>query len=278
MAATPSGDGYWLAAEDGGVFAYGDARFHGSAQEALPTQPVVGMAASPGGQGYWIVTGDGGVFAYGDARFHGSAADLDLQQPVTGVAASPTGAGYWLAAADGGVFAYGDATWHGSATSRPGRELAGVVATTTGGGYWLYETVAVPPSPPLPPHSGTGRRIVYSVSGQRVWLVEAGEFVVKSHLVSGRRGIPSPGTYRVFSKSRYSSSGSLVLEYMTRFARGSSLAIGFHAIPYYPGGRTIQSESELGQFRSAGCVRQRLSDAARLWDFAPIGTTVVVTG
>ena len=30
MAATPSGDGYWLVASDGGVFWFGDARFHGS--------------------------------------------------------------------------------------------------------------------------------------------------------------------------------------------------------------------------------------------------------
>lgn len=277
MAPAPDGAGYWLVAEDGGVFAFGSARFHGSAQEALPLRPAVGMAASPSGKGYWIVTDDGGVFAFGSARFHGSAAELDLQQPVTGIAATRSGVGYWLVAGDGGVFAYGDAEWHGSASARRGRKSAGVVPTPSGRGYWVYETVAVPPSPPLPAGSGRGRRIVYSVSGQRVWLVESGELVVKSHLVSGRRGIPSPGTYRVFSKSRYSSSGSLVLEYMTRFAWGSSLAIGFHAIPYYPGGRSIQSESELGQYRSAGCVRQRLSDAAYLWDFAPVGTAVVVT-
>ena len=30
MAATPTGDGYWLAASDGGVFGFGDAAFHGS--------------------------------------------------------------------------------------------------------------------------------------------------------------------------------------------------------------------------------------------------------
>ncbi len=277
MAPARRGDGYWLVAEDGGVFAFGAARFHGSAQEALPVRPVVGMAATPTGGGYWIVTDDGGVFSYGDAAFHGSAANFELQQPITGVTATPSGDGYWLAAADGGVFAFGDARWLGSGNQRPGREFAGIVATPSGEGYWLYETVSVPPSPPLPPNSGAGRRIVYSISGQRVWLVESGELVVKSHLVSGRRNLPVPGHYRVFSKSRYSSSGSLVLEYMTRFAHGPTLAIGFHAIPYYPGGRTIQSESELGQFRSAGCVRQRLSDAARLWDFAPVGTPVVVT-
>jgi len=31
MAATPDGGGYWLVASDGGIFAYGDAKFHGSA-------------------------------------------------------------------------------------------------------------------------------------------------------------------------------------------------------------------------------------------------------
>jgi hypothetical protein len=30
LAATPSGRGYWLAAADGGVFAFGDAAFHGA--------------------------------------------------------------------------------------------------------------------------------------------------------------------------------------------------------------------------------------------------------
>ena len=35
MAATPDGDGYWLVAQDAGVFTYGDAAFSGSAQSPL---------------------------------------------------------------------------------------------------------------------------------------------------------------------------------------------------------------------------------------------------
>lgn len=66
------------------------------------------------------------------------------------------------------------------------------------------------------------------------------------------------------------------MEFMTRFARGRRLAIGFHSIPVGRRG-PIQSEAELGKFRSAGCVRQRYADAARMWEWAPIGTTVVVT-
>jgi hypothetical protein len=64
---------------------------------------------------------------------------------------------------------------------------------------------------------------------------------------------------------------------MVRFARGRSLAIGFHAIPRYPSGRPLQSAAQLGTFRSAGCVRQADADAAHLYAWAGVGTTVVVT-
>ena len=72
MAATADGGGYWLVASDGGVFAFGDARFYGSTGSIRLNRPVVGMAATPDGGGYWLVASDGGVFAFGDARFYGS--------------------------------------------------------------------------------------------------------------------------------------------------------------------------------------------------------------
>jgi len=70
--------------------------------------------------------------------------------------------------------------------------------------------------------------------------------------------------------------GRLRLPYMTRFAHGRSLAIGFHGIPLRGNGTPIQSDSELGQYRSAGCVRMNQQDVKVLWDFAPVGTSVVV--
>ena len=65
MAATPDGHGYWLVASDGGMFAYGDAPFEGSAGRPASTIRSSGMAATPGGDGYWLVASDGGVFASG---------------------------------------------------------------------------------------------------------------------------------------------------------------------------------------------------------------------
>jgi hypothetical protein len=44
MAPTPSGNGYWLVADDGGIFAFGDADFLGSTGNIKLNRPVVGMA------------------------------------------------------------------------------------------------------------------------------------------------------------------------------------------------------------------------------------------
>ena len=72
MAATATGRGYWLVASDGGIFAFGDALFHGSMGGQPLNEPMVGMAGTPTGRGYWTVASDGGIFAFGDALFHGS--------------------------------------------------------------------------------------------------------------------------------------------------------------------------------------------------------------
>ena len=74
MAATPDGKGYWLVASDGGVFAFGSARFFGSTGAIHLNQPIVGMAAARDGKGYWLVARDGGVFAFGSAKFAGRPA------------------------------------------------------------------------------------------------------------------------------------------------------------------------------------------------------------
>ena len=131
-------------------------------------------------------------------------------------------------------------------------------------------------TPPVPEASGEGRRIVYSNGQQRVWLVEEDGTVARTHLVSGRRGFPKAGNYAVFSRSPVTRSGSVSMQYMVRWHKSTRLAVGFHSIPVTRRGRPIQSESQLGTYRSRGCVRQRLDDARFVWEWAPIGTPVVV--
>ena len=111
-----------------------------------------------------------------------------------------------------------------------------------------------------------------------MWLVGEDGVAFDSWLVSGRRGVPRPGVYSVFSRSPVSSAhgGSVTMQFMVRFARGRSLAIGFHSIPVRRNGTPIQTLEQLGTYRSSGCVRQSVGDAAKMWSFAGVGTPVVV--
>ncbi|HEV3366513.1 MAG TPA: SpoIID/LytB domain-containing protein [Acidimicrobiales bacterium] len=112
---THDGRGYWVGGSNGGIYAFGDASFQGSADGLALARPVVGTAATPDGGGYWLVASDGGIFSFGDAAFFGSTGSLVLNKPVVGMAATPDGRGYWLVASDGGIFSFGDAAFFGSA-------------------------------------------------------------------------------------------------------------------------------------------------------------------
>lgn len=135
-------------------------------------------------------------------------------------------------------------------------------------------------TPLLPDESGDGRRVVYSESEQRVWLVKDDEKVTRSYSVSGSiYDNLEPGTYEVYSRSEEAMGidGSGTMRYFVRFTEGDNgAAIGFHDIPVL-NGVPLQTTEELGTPTSHGCVRQRRSDAIALWEFADIGTTVVVT-
>ncbi len=124
--ATPDGDGYWLVGADGGVFAFGDAGYYGSAA-GVSISPIVGglaprrtargtgrprrtapstpSATPPSAVGpprprpswasrpratatVWSVA-DGGVLDFGDAAYFGSMAGQELTKPVVGMAAAP---------------------------------------------------------------------------------------------------------------------------------------------------------------------------------------------
>lgn len=146
----------------------------------------------------------------------------------------------------------------------------------------------VQPSPAsdtvLPARSGTGRRVVFDRTRQRVWLVGVGpagrERVRRTYLVSGSlTDNLDAGRYAVWSRSRHAIGidDSGTMRFMVRFARGDRAAIGFHDIPVHRG-RRVQTRAHLGTPLSHGCVRQAPADARALWRFAPVGTPVVVTG
>ncbi len=127
--------------------------------------------------------------------------------------------------------------------------------------------------------SGSGKRVVFDISDQRVWLVDGDDEVRRTYLVSGSlTDNLHSGTYAVYSQSRHAVGidDSGVMEYFTRFTRGANAAIGFHSIPTKDG-KPLQTREQLGTPQSHGCIRQALPDAKQLWSFAPVGTKVVVT-
>jgi hypothetical protein len=81
MPSTADGLGYWFVASDGGIFAFGDAVFHGSMGGQTLAQPIVGMDATANGSGYWLVASDGGLFAF-NAPFDGSLGGQGITDAV----------------------------------------------------------------------------------------------------------------------------------------------------------------------------------------------------
>ncbi|HUA96602.1 MAG TPA: IPT/TIG domain-containing protein, partial [Acidimicrobiales bacterium] len=138
-AATPAqAKGYWTAASDGGVFAYGDAGYYGSLGGIKLDKPINGMISTGDGKGYWLVASDGGVFAFGDAGFYGSLGGIKLTAPIVGMTLTPDGRGYWMVASDGGVFAFGDAAFYGSLGGKGlHAPVTAMAATPDGRGYWI---------------------------------------------------------------------------------------------------------------------------------------------
>ncbi|MBI5090005.1 MAG: peptidoglycan-binding protein [Actinobacteria bacterium] len=135
-------------------------------------------------------------------------------------------------------------------------------------------------APALPENSGTGRRLVYDRAGQRVWAVDDDGSIIRSWLVSGSKySNEIPGTHEVYSRSDMSTAwnGRAWLPKMVRWLKTDIGAIGFHAIPIHVEDDTpYMTEDELGTRLSGGCQRQANLDADFTWDFAQIGTKVVV--
>ncbi len=134
--------------------------------------------------------------------------------------------------------------------------------------------------PPLPPDSGSGRRLVYERAGQRIWAVGEDNVVIRSWLVSGSKyNNETPGSHAVYSRSDVSTAwnGKAFLYKMVRWLKTDIGAIGFHALPIRRSDNTLyQTDAELGTRLSGGCQRQANLDADFTWEFAQIGTPVIV--
>ena len=139
MVPSADGGGYFMVASDGGVFAFGDARFEGSCPGIGGCRgAAVAVVPDATGNGYWVITSTGAVYTFGDATNYGQPGQQSSN--ITSAAATANGGGYWILDGAGQVFPFGDAAALGAmpAGSAGGFDPASAIfATSDGGGYWV---------------------------------------------------------------------------------------------------------------------------------------------
>ncbi|HEX3793789.1 MAG TPA: protease pro-enzyme activation domain-containing protein [Acidimicrobiales bacterium] len=138
MVPTINGAGYFMVASDGGVFAFGNAKFEGSCPSIGGCAgSAVSVVPDATGNGYWLYTSTGRVYAFGDATNYGSTGQEP--SPITAAARTADGKGYWVLSANGIVSPFGDAVNHGDRPNATGGfdPADAIVTTSDGGGYWV---------------------------------------------------------------------------------------------------------------------------------------------
>ncbi|WP_338896519.1 hypothetical protein WBG99_13220 [Streptomyces sp. TG1A-60] len=122
----------------------------------------------------------------------------------------------------------------------------------------------------VPDGSGTGERVVYSLDEDRVWLVGANEKITRTFEVTPSTVDPAPATYTVTSRSAaVTGSDGAPVEHVVRFATVDGVAVGFSA--------AVDGSTPLPDpTAKTGGIRESRKDGKAMWEFAGIGTKVVV--
>ncbi|MFE9675947.1 hypothetical protein ACFYO5_17745 [Streptomyces sp. NPDC006259] len=122
----------------------------------------------------------------------------------------------------------------------------------------------------LPPGSGTGARVVYSVDDDRVWLVDEDGTARRTFPVTPGSVDPLPGTYTVTSRSgAVTGTDGIPIEHVVRFADVGGVSIGFSAA-------VDGAPPAADPARRTGGIRASRADGNAIWEFATIGERIVV--
>lgn len=120
-----------------------------------------------------------------------------------------------------------------------------------------------------------GKYIEVDLSSQQLFQYEGSTLVATRRVSTGKWSTPTPvGSFSINSKvpRAYSKPFNLYMPYWMAFV-GSSY--GLHELPEWADGRK-EGESHLGTPVSHGCIRMGVGEAGQVYDWAEIGTPVVV--
>lgn len=127
--------------------------------------------------------------------------------------------------------------------------------------------------------AGKGKRIEIDLSEQKLKMIENGKVISIRSISSGKASMPTPvGEFKTRNKivTAYSKPYALYMEYWMAFSADGSY--GLHSLPYWKTktGRIYEGASHIGTPVSHGCIRQTLAEAKSLYEWAPVGTPVII--
>lgn len=126
------------------------------------------------------------------------------------------------------------------------------------------------------PLIATGKYIDIDLSAQVMSIYEEGELLDAYLVSSGKAGMETPkGTYKIENKANRPYSKEYGLYMPDWMALVPSGKFGIHELPEWPSGYK-EGANHLGIPVSHGCVRLGVGPAKRVFDFAEIGTPVIV--
>ncbi len=187
------------------------------------------------------------------------------------------------------VVQYGDTLFtiaqrHGVTTAALA-EANGLTATS-----WVYagQTLTIPdgglpPNPtlaaPAPANAGGSEKLILvDISDQRLYAYQDGALLYDFVASTGLPGLDTaPGTYSVLNKipNAYGSTWNIWMPNWLGIYWAGSLQNGIHALPILPGGGRLW-EGWLGTPVSYGCVILGVWESQTLYDWAEVGTPVII--
>lgn len=139
-----------------------------------------------------------------------------------------------------------------------------------------------PTETPLPeadlPESSQGKTIVVNIAEQHVYAYEDGQLVFSFPASTGRGNTTLPGRFQILDKIPNAWSypwGFWMPDWMGIYYVGYDLENGFHSLPVLTNGQTIWGD-QIGSPITYGCVVLLPEDMQRLFEWAPVGTTVLI--
>jgi len=126
------------------------------------------------------------------------------------------------------------------------------------------------------PKIETGKYIDINLKSQVMTIFENGNVLDAYMISSGKRGMDTPqGSFQIRNKARRPWSKAYGLYMPFWMALVGDGKYGIHELPEWPGGYK-EGTAHLGTPVSHGCVRLGIGPAERVWNWAEIGTPVII--